>query len=82
MNIGLAIEALKNGECVRRSGWNGKGQFVYLGTLFRYFDGVKTEFPKCFILKTAQDSHQPGWVASTSDLLAEDWEIMPTATTQ
>jgi hypothetical protein len=26
-----------------------------------------------FVLKTAQDKWQPGWVPSTSDLLAEDW---------
>lgn len=29
MNFGQAIEALNQGEMVQRSGWNGKGMFVY-----------------------------------------------------
>ena len=29
-----------------------------------------------FALWTAQGKWQPGWVASTSDILAEDWEIV------
>lgn len=28
MNFGQALEALKEGKKVSRSGWNGKGQFV------------------------------------------------------
>lgn len=29
MNFGEAIEALKNGKCIQRWGWNGKGLFVF-----------------------------------------------------
>lgn len=29
MNFGQAIEALKNGKKVARTGWNGKGMFLY-----------------------------------------------------
>lgn len=29
MNFGEAISALNNGQMVSRSGWNGKGMFVY-----------------------------------------------------
>ena len=28
MNFGHAIEALRAGKCLRRSGWNGKGMFI------------------------------------------------------
>jgi len=28
MNFGQAIEALKQGKCISREGWNGKGMFV------------------------------------------------------
>ena len=28
MNFGQAIEALKEGKLIKRSGWNGKGMFV------------------------------------------------------
>ncbi len=29
LTFGLAVEALKLGYCVARSGWNGKGMFIY-----------------------------------------------------
>ena len=29
MNFGQAIEALKEGKCVAREGWNGKGMFIF-----------------------------------------------------
>jgi hypothetical protein len=29
MNFGEAIQAMQDGHCVARSGWNGKGMFVY-----------------------------------------------------
>ena len=32
MNFGKAIEALKDGKKVTRSGWNGKGMFLYMTT--------------------------------------------------
>lgn len=32
MNFGQAIEALKNGKKVARTGWNGKGMFIYMTT--------------------------------------------------
>jgi len=30
MNFGQAIEALKEGKRVQRTGWNGKGLFVFM----------------------------------------------------
>jgi len=30
MNFGEAIEAIKEGQAVARSGWNGKGMFVFM----------------------------------------------------
>ena len=29
LTFGLAIEALKQGKCIARKGWNGKGMFVF-----------------------------------------------------
>ena len=29
MNFGSAIEALKEGKCITREGWNGKGMFIF-----------------------------------------------------
>jgi len=30
MDFGMALKALKIGECVARKGWNGKGMFLTL----------------------------------------------------
>ncbi len=32
MNIGEAIETMRNGSAVRRAGWNGKGMWLRLQT--------------------------------------------------
>lgn len=42
MNFGEAIEAMKNGKRVGRSGWNGKNQYIELASKISYVnpDGV------------------------------------------
>lgn len=79
MNFGAAIEALKNDERVARKGWNGKGMWlgihkddrlcVHEGT------GLEIEYADYIAMKTADDKVVP-WVASQTDMLAEDWEIV------
>lgn len=70
MNFGEAIAELKAGNAVCRTGWNGKGMWIW------YADASKLspdDLP--FIeMKTAQGKYVP-WVASQSDILAEDWII-------
>jgi hypothetical protein len=86
MDFGTALTALKNGHMVRRAGWNGIGMHLYLEDhLYRsmpradvkgqvtYTDHEKYE--PCIVMFTAQQKHQPGWLASQADMLAEDWEI-------
>lgn len=68
MNFGQAIQFLKEGKRVTRSGWNGKGMYLYLKT-FDYYE-------PCIVMLTAQRNHQPGWLASQNDMLAEDWHIL------
>ncbi|TIM14492.1 MAG: DUF2829 domain-containing protein [Mesorhizobium sp.] len=87
MNFGQALEALKAGDCVRRAGWNGKGMHLYIeDSLYRsmpradvkgkitYTDQGK--YAPCICMFTAQKVHQPGWLASQPDMLAEDWEVL------
>lgn len=78
MNFGQAIEAMNNGEMVRRSGWNGKGMFLFLIPIGWEFtcdiegiEGVETEPFIC--MKTAGNKLIP-WLASQADILADDWE--------
>jgi hypothetical protein len=73
LDFAQAFNALKKGAQVRRFGWNGAGQCVYLER-FADFD---VSFEPCFVLLNAQGKLQPGWVPSMGDMMAEDWEILP-----
>ncbi len=86
MNFGHAIEALKAGAKVSRGeGWNGKGMFLFLvpGSTFIvnrppllgiYPEGTEINYQPHIDMKTAQGTVVP-WVASQSDMLAEDWVV-------
>ena len=67
----VALNLIKNGRCVARKGWNGKGQYV---ALIVPLEGTKMTLPYIFI-HTAQGERVP-WIASQGDLLAEDWHIV------
>jgi hypothetical protein len=84
MNFGQALEILKSGGKVARSGWNGKGMFLFLvpGSTFKvnrapllgiYPEGTEIRYHAHIDMKTAQDTVVP-WLASQTDVLAEDWE--------
>lgn len=86
MTFGAALEALKAGKKVARSGWNAGGQFVYLVPESAYpaqtgaaqgFFGIGSLVPyRAYLaLKTAQDDVAT-WAPSCSDALAEDWRIV------
>ena len=91
MNFGLAIEALKQGKKVARSGWNGKGMWLVLvpGTPnVHTAEGsayMKAGVTHCDILPHIDmwttNAHGrramlPGWLASQTDMLADDWHIV------
>lgn len=68
MNLGDALHLLKGGCCIARTGWNGKGMSLVLQ---RPDAHSKMSLPYIFMV-TAQGDRVP-WVASQTDLLAEDW---------
>jgi hypothetical protein len=91
MTFGQAIESLKAGQKVARKGWNGKGMWLVLvpGTpvIHPHPDTPygKAGITECEILPhidmwttNAQGRRAmlPGWVASQTDMLSEDWEIV------
>lgn len=83
MNFGLALEACKMGEKIFRKGWNGRGQYVELGVNFSYYDpsGICEETHHADIGSAAlvfvgTRGRQVGWLASQSDMLADDWYIV------
>lgn len=71
MNFGGAIVALKGGNIVARSGWNGKGMWLKLQVPDAH---SKMTLPYIY-MKTAQDDLVP-WLASQTDILADDWELV------
>jgi len=92
MTFGLALEALKKGCKVARKGWNGKGMWLILvpgqkevalrqGTPY----GDALALTSCEILPHIDmwttNAHGrramlPGWLASQTDMLSDDWEIV------
>lgn len=85
MDFGSAIKSLKSGWKVRREGWNGKDIFIYLvpGSTFKvnrpplldiYPEGKEIHYQTHIDMKTADDTVVP-WLASQTDILAEDWEM-------
>ena len=84
MTFGDALEAMKRGERVARNGWNGKGMYIFLAhepdfvtdADISAFDQQEVEVGDMLVMKTAQNTFQPGWLASQADMLAEDWYIV------
>lgn len=78
MTFGLALEALKKGECIARTGWNGKGMYLFLahGEDIQKCVGIPDKCVDVVCMKTAQNTVVFGWLASQSDMLAEDWVIV------
>lgn len=78
MTFGLAIEAMKKGKKVARNGWNGKGMYLFLahGEDIQSCTGIHEKCVDVICMKTAQDTVVFGWLASQTDMLAEDWVIV------
>lgn len=81
MNFGEAILALKSGGRVSRAGWNGKGMWLALVThwTFNVFlhgeDNKIGELSPFIVMRTADIKFVP-WLASQTDILAEDWGLV------
>ena len=83
MNFGKAINLLKEGKKIRRKGWNDKNQYIELATNISYknADGEiininhKTIGNKA-IAFIGTSGVQIGWLASQSDMLSDDWELI------
>jgi hypothetical protein len=88
VDFGAAIAALKAGKRVSRAGWNGKGMYLWLLPattvplawikephlkLIAEQNGGEVECLGSIRMKTADGKVLTGWLASQSDILAEDW---------
>ena len=71
-NFGWALEQLRAGHDVCRDGWNGKGMWLRLQLPDEH---SKMTLPYIYMC-TVQGKLVP-WLASQTDMLAEDWEVAP-----
>lgn len=93
MNFGQAIDAAKSGARIAREGWNGKGMWLAYSPghpalpADKFFAGPNRDFAEAnggtaevlpsFTMKTADNKILPGWLASQTDMLADDWVVVP-----
>ena len=84
LSFGHAVKLLKLGMRVSRAGWNGKGMFLFLvpGSTFKvnrppllgiYREGKEINYCPHIDMRTADNKIVP-WLASQTDILAEDWQ--------
>lgn len=81
MTFGHALELLKAGCKVARKGWNGKGMFLCF-VHWKDWSTNPAETHKTSVylsawigMKTADNQFVP-WIASQTDMLAEDWMVV------
>jgi len=76
VNFGAALELIKAGKKVARAGWNGRGMYIFLGTGVAFGMPGDVEFSDirdCVVMRLADGTLMPGWLAAQMDLLADDW---------
>lgn len=83
LNFGDALAAIKAGSRCARKGWNGKKQYIELAVNISYVNSQNEvinanhlAIGNCAIAFVGTSGVQLGWLASQSDMLAEDWYIV------
>lgn len=91
-DFGEAIRWLKAGRRVQREGWNGKGMWLAYSpgskalVAEKFWAGANRDYAienggtadvlPCITMKTATGEILMGWLASQTDMLAEDWSCV------
>jgi hypothetical protein len=78
ITIGKAIEFMRKGSKVARSGWNGKSMWLKMQTPD---ENSKMTLPYIYIEYPVGHPAYPNgsrvpWLASQTDLLADDWFVL------
>lgn len=91
MTFGDALIMLKAGHRVARAGWNGKGMWLAFSPGSKALPAERfwapqnrrhavevgpTDVLPCITMKTATGEILMGWLASQTDMLAEDWQLV------
>jgi len=86
VNFSKALDELKAGYKVARNGWNGKNMFIFLvpGSTFEvnrppllgiYLAGTIINYNPHIDIKSVDGRITP-WVASQTDIMADDWLVV------
>lgn len=84
-DFGTAIQEMKSGKKVAREGWNGKGMYLFIASDIDFvtkadLSDMKDEHGELtlnsVVMKTADNKFVVGWLASQTDMLSEDWQIV------
>lgn len=70
MDFGKALHLLKDGASVTRKGWNGAGQRLKLQR-----PDAHSKMTRPYIYITTVQGDRVPWLASQTDLLADDWLV-------
>ncbi len=80
ISFGMAIGFVKDGYKIQRKGWNGKEQYVELATRLSYknaageiINAEHLDVGSQALAFIGTRGVQVGWLASQSDMLANDW---------
>lgn len=87
-DVGDAVRAMRHGTKMQRAGWNGKGMYVVYqrgypdgipinqntASAVGLPEGTVCRFLPYLMVRTADGYFVP-WVASQTDILADDWEV-------
>jgi hypothetical protein len=92
LSFGAALKELQDGKKVAREGWNGKGMWLAYSpgakalAAEKFWAGPNREYAAdnggtadvlpCITMKTATGEILMGWLASQTDMLAIDWEVV------
>ncbi len=71
MQIGEAVARMRIGEKVARTGWNGPNQWLALQVPDEH-----SKMRKPYIYIHPVDGELVPWLASQTDILADDWEVV------
>lgn len=93
MDFGDALRWLKSGNRIQRTGWNGKDMWLALSPGVKALPAEKfwagpnrsyaeqrggtAEVLPSITMKTATGEILMGWLASQTDMLSEDWQVLP-----
>jgi hypothetical protein len=70
-SFGEAVAYLKGGNRVARLGWNGRGMWLHLQV-----PDTHSKMSRPYIYMSTVEGDLVPWVASQSDILVEDWQLV------